>query len=166
MNPDLLTRMRDIHELDPVSWWPPAVGWWLSGIAALLVLTGMVWLLRNLRAYPPGTWHRDARNQLLALKKLSRTMSPEQSLHELSELLRRIAVTRLGREQAAGLSGEQWLLWLEQNDPRHFAWRQQAQILITAPYAPPGQFQVDQQQVNTLIQAALGWARYQRRQES
>ncbi|WP_293815084.1 DUF4381 family protein, partial [Thiolapillus sp.] len=29
--------MRDIHELkmDQVSWWPPAIGWWLLAAAVL-----------------------------------------------------------------------------------------------------------------------------------
>ncbi|WP_456403713.1 DUF4381 domain-containing protein [Thiolapillus sp.] len=168
MNPDLLTRMRDIHELhmDSVSWWPPAIGWWLlaAGLLALLVL--LWWGVRNLRDYPPGTWHRDARNQLIALKKLSRQLSPEQSLRELSELLRRIAVTRLGREQAAGLNAEAWLAWLQQQDPEQFSWREKARILITVPYAPPGHSDVSQDQVTLLIDAALNWAKYDRRNKS
>ena len=168
MNPDLLARMRDIHELkmDQVSWWPPAIGWWLLAAAVLGLLVLLWWGFRNLRAYPPGTWHRDARNQLLALKKLSRQLTPEQSLRELSELLRRIAVTRLGREQAAGLTGEDWLAWLQQQDPASFAWQEKATVLITVPYAPPGYASVSQEQVIKLINTALNWARYDRKARS
>ena len=165
MNSSALERLRDIHELDTVSWWPPAIGWWLLAGAIISILWLSIWLLKNLRAYPPGTWHRDARNQLLALKKLSRSMSAEHSLRELSELLRRIAVTRLGREVAAGLSGEQWLIWLEQHDPQHFPWSKKGQALTTVPYSPPGHCQVDTEQVRQLIQAALIWARRERRLE-
>jgi len=168
VNPDLLARMRDIHELDmdKVSWWPPAIGWWLLAMAVTGLLFLLWWGFRNLRAYPPGTWHRDARNQLLALKKLSRQLSPEQSLRELSELLRRIAVTRIGREQAAGLNGEDWLAWLQQQDPAQFSWQEKARILITVPYAPPGHVTVSQDQVIALINAALHWARYDRKLQS
>lgn len=168
MNPDLLARMRDIHELamDSAPWWPPAIGWWLLAAVLLGLAILLWWGFRNLRAYPPGTWHRDARNQLLALKKLSRQLSPEQTLRELSELLRRIAVTRLGREQAAGLNGESWLAWLQQQDPEQFPWEEEARVLITVPYAPPGHASVNQDQVIQLINAALNWAKYDRRAQT
>jgi hypothetical protein len=165
VNPDLLARMRDIHELnmDQASWWPPAPGWWLLALAAVLLLLLAWWGLRNLFAYPPGTWHRDARNQLIALRKLSRQLTPEQSLRELSELLRRIAITRLGRAQAAGLADRHWLQWLQEQDPRCFPWTEKGHILTRIPYAPPGRFPVSQPQVVELIDAALNWARYDRK---
>lgn len=159
MNGELAARMRDIHELDPASWWPPALGWWLVLMTAIALILLLAWGIRSLRRYPPGTWHRDARNQLLALRKLSRQLTPEQALRELSELLRRIAVAQLGREQAAGLVGDSWLRWLEQKDPEHFDWQQEGKALITVPYAPPGQFPVSSEQVLRLIDAALIWAR-------
>ena len=168
MNPDLLARMRDIHEwqMDQASWWPPAPGWWLLAVAGLLLLLLIGWGLRNLIAYPPGTWHRDARNQLLALRRLSRQLAPEQSVRELSELLRRIAVARLGREQAAGLVDDDWLRWLEAQDPGDFPWTDKGKLLVKAPYAPPGQFPVTREDVLNLIQAALAWARYDRKLQS
>ncbi|WP_457675487.1 DUF4381 domain-containing protein [Thiolapillus sp.] len=165
MNPDLLARMRDIHELNmnQASWWPPAPGWWLVGAAVILLLVLLWWGLRNLMAYPPGTWHRDARNQLLALRRLSRQLAPEQGMRELSELMRRIAVTRLGREQAAGLVDEEWLCWLEARDPEGFPWTEQGQPLVKIPYAPPGRYPVTREELLNLIQAALAWARYDRK---
>ncbi len=159
MNPDLLERLRDIHEAPPPSWWPPAAGWWLvlAGAAALLFL---LWLLvRSLRRYPPGTWHRDARNQLLALRRLTGQLAPEQGLRELSELLRRIAVAHAGREQAAGRAGEAWLAWLEEQDPEGFPWRREGRVLVTCTYAPPGKCPVSREQLLRLIDAALLWAR-------
>jgi len=168
VNPDLLARMRDIHELnmDQASWWPPAAGWWLLALLVILMLFLAWWGLRNLIAYPPGTWHRDARNQLVALRKLSRQLTPEQSLRELSELLRRIAITRLGREQAAGLVDEKWLQWLQDQDPEGFPWKEKGRVLTRIPYAPPGHTPVEQAQVLQLINAALGWARYDRQLKS
>jgi hypothetical protein len=167
MNTDFLAQMRDIHilNMDSVSWWPPGWGWWLLAVAAILVLILGWWIIHNLRAYPPGTWHRDARNQLLALKKLSRQLSPEQSLRQLSELMRRIAITRLGRDQAAGLNGREWLEWLQQQDPQQFPWEEKAQALISIPYAPPGYATVTEDQILTLITAALSWAKYDRKQQ-
>ncbi len=159
MNPDLLARLRDIHELPPPSGWPPALGWWLVALAAGLLLW-LAWLgIRSLRRYPLGTWHRDARNQLLALRRLTSQLTPEQSIRELSELMRRIAVARIGRGQAAGLSGRRWLEWLEEMDPEDFPWTREGQALIRAPYAPPGKVPLSREQVERLIEAALVWAR-------
>ncbi len=159
MNETLLARMRDIHELPPPSWWPPALGWWLVA-AGVMLLAWLLWLaVRSLRRYPPGSWHRDARNQLLALRRLTSQLTPDQSIRELSELMRRIAVARVGREEAAGLTGEEWLQWLEKLDPEQFPWSREGKALISAPYAPPGKCQVSNEQVNRLIEAALVWAR-------
>ena len=68
-------------------------------------------------------------------------MPAQQLAGELSELLRRIAIARLGRARAAGLSGERWLAWLQEHDPAGFAWTQLGQPLLTLPYAPPGSSQ-------------------------
>ena len=27
--PDPLQDLRDVHMPDPISWWPPAFGWWM-----------------------------------------------------------------------------------------------------------------------------------------
>ena len=159
MNQELIARMRDIHELDPASWWPPALGWWLAALSLGFSTLLLFWGLRSLRRYPLGSWHRDARNQLLALRRLLPQLAPEQAMRELSELLRRIAVARIGREQAAGLNGEKWLRWLEDKDPEQFPWSHEGKALITVPYAPPGHHPVSREQVERLIEAALMWAR-------
>ena len=68
-----LQSLRDIQEMTPPSWWPPAPGWWLVGLilAALLFL---VWrwrgpLGRRIRwsSLAFGGWRRGAR---LALRDL------------------------------------------------------------------------------------------------
>ena len=161
-NTDLIARMRDIHDLDAPSWWPPALGWWLLLLATAAAIALLYLGIRSLLRYPFGSWHRDARNQLLALRRLLPQLTPEQAMRELSELLRRIAVARIGREEAAGLTGEEWLEWLEKQDPEEFPWTREGKALITVPYAPPGHCPVSREQVERLIEAALVWARRQR----
>lgn len=155
----LADQLRDIHGLDPVPWWPLAPGWWLLAVLMVLLALLLVMLVKNLRHYPPGSWRRDAWVRLRRLKNRSSTMPVEQLAGELSELLRRIAVARHGRDQAAGLAGEQWLRWLQEHDPGGFDWVRRGGLLLTLPYAPPGLHQQERKQLLPLIRAAEAWTR-------
>ncbi len=133
---DLTTQLRDIHDLDPIGWWPPAIGWWLVAAAALLALYLLFQLLSSLVRDPPGSWRREARALLHDLRRRQRKQPPKRTAAELSELLRRIAIARFGRDHCAALSGEEWLKWLKEHDPNHFDWPRHGALLIKLPYAP------------------------------
>lgn len=142
--PEIATQLRDIRGLDPVSWWPPAPGWWLlAGSLLLLILLAWRWRASLRLRIPPipvlriGSWRWDAGRQLRALRQRAATQDPKLTASDLSELLRRVAMARLGREACAGLAGEDWLAWLADQDPRGFDWRSKGRLLLDAPYAPP-----------------------------
>ena len=148
--------LRDIHGLDSVSWLPLAPGWWyLLGLvfAALLLLGIRYWLIYN---GPWVGWRGDARRQLRQLKKALAKGEPREVADQLSELLRRIAMARSGRREAAGITGDAWLLWLEEHDDSGFDWRQRGQILLVAPYMPPA-MTVQKDELAKLIRAAMRW---------
>ena len=84
-----------------------------------------------------GSWRWDAARQLRALRQRAATQDPKLTAGDLSELLRRVAMARLGRDACAGLAGEDWLAWLADQDPRGFDWRSKGRLLLDAPYAPP-----------------------------
>ncbi len=157
--------LRDIHGITGVPWWPPGPGWWLAA-AALLIL---VWVVRR-RGVPrswrlvlpllrPGAaraWRGEASRALRALRRRVRAgADPKVCVGDLSELLRRIAMARLGRPACAGHTGEAWLAWLSANDPRGFSWTERGRVLLTGPYAPPGQ--VPAADLLDLIDAAAAW---------
>jgi len=79
-----------------------------------------------------------------------------QQAGRLSELLRRIAMARSGRRVAAGLTGENWLHWLEEMDASGFEWEKRGQVLLKAPYMPPS-MEVERKEVAALIRAATRW---------
>jgi len=157
VNPEMVARLRDIQGLDEVSWWPPAIGWWLLAALVIALLFALVSLVRNLRRYPAGSWRRHAWKQLRALRQQANRMPAPQLAGELSELLRRIAIARLGRDRAAGLTGERWLAWLQEHDPAGFAWTQLGQPLLTLPYAPPDSVRTSAGQLLLLIDATFAW---------
>jgi hypothetical protein len=80
----------------------------------------------------------------------------KQVASELSELLRRIAIARCGREETAALTDEAWLDWLQSNDSSGFLWREKGRILLVLPYAPPNR-NADKADLAQLIDAAIHW---------
>jgi hypothetical protein len=158
MYPGLTDSIRDIHSLDTVGLWPLAPGWWLS-LAGALVAGWLLFLaLRFVWRYPFFTWHHSTRRQLLRLRQRSTAEPVGIVAAELSELLRRIAIARCGREACAGLAGTTWLDWLSANDPAGFDWGKAGRLLLALPYAPPGTAG-DADTLRALIDAAIPWAR-------
>lgn len=141
--PAELDSLRDIQEMTPPSWWPPAPGWWLLGLI-MGILLFLVWRWRGplgrrsrWSSLVFGGWRRGAR---LALRDLQRRVAAGQSAKvtagELSGLMRRIAMAQHGRAACAGLTGTAWLDWLAAHDPNGYPWAERARVLIVAPYAP------------------------------
>ncbi|HUY02058.1 MAG TPA: DUF4381 domain-containing protein [Rhodocyclaceae bacterium] len=113
MNP-ALSQLRDIHLPAPVSWWPPAPGWWLLAATLLLSALGLYgWQRRRRR----NRWRRIALGELARLRALqaSRQAQPEILLSGLSILLRRAALSCFPREEVASLHGERWLAFLDRS---------------------------------------------------
>jgi hypothetical protein len=132
-------------------------------LAAVLLVGWLLFLaLRFLWRYPFFTWHYSARRQLLRLRQRSAADPTGDVAAELSDLLRRIAIARCGREACAGLTGPAWLDWLSANDPAGFDWRKAGRPLLTLPYAPPGTAG-DADALRPLIEAAIPWARRESR---
>jgi len=112
MNPAAELPLRDIHLPPPVSWWPPAPGWWiLAGTVLLLAILLAVWL-RSL--WKRGEPRRAARRAIRALfDEYRRSGDHHLFLQQLSVLLRRIALTYDARAEVAGRVGIEWLELLD-----------------------------------------------------
>ncbi|WP_296698201.1 DUF4381 domain-containing protein [Thiocapsa sp. UBA6158] len=113
MNADPLAQLRDWHLPDPIQWWPPAPGWWISAAVLLVVLlwlAGVRWRGHRRR----GAAARSALRELAALRETVQADGDTRAfIAALSRLLRRFALARFPREQVAGLTGEAWLAFLD-----------------------------------------------------
>jgi hypothetical protein len=135
MNPQELP-LRDLHLPELTSWWPLAPGWWFVGA---LLLLGLALLLRRV-------WRRWKHNSArrLALRRLQEISaefehgSSAATLgKELSELTRRAMLAYAPRSAMAGLTGNDWLEWLDQGlDDEPFS-KGSGRILESLPYMNP-----------------------------
>ncbi|MEO5331644.1 MAG: DUF4381 domain-containing protein [Magnetococcus sp. YQC-5] len=142
MNQAAPLELRDIHLPDPVSWWPPALGWWLVMLLFLFVL--LAWGLYRL-------WSRRYRIQKIALAELEQLsmaylkhQDGQRLTGELSALLRRVCLVRYPRHQVAGLAGEAWLDFLDQGVSGSLFSKGPGRVLITAPFQRHTQVQVEE----------------------
>ncbi len=139
MNPDLsppdLSQLRDIHLPAPISWWPPAPGWWLLAGLIVAILIGLfVWYRRRQR----DIWRRIALAELAHLRQqyAAHPTAAHNIIAELSVLLRRVAISCFSRAEVAMLSGEKWLAFLDRNLDESLFQSELGRLLAVAPYAP------------------------------
>jgi hypothetical protein len=156
----LANRLHDIHELDSVGIWPLATGWWLMLAGMVLLILLFIGLRRWRpdwqRYLPRYGWSRAAARELTVLREQVGHGDVKVLAARFSELLRRIAIARCGRDRCAGLNGESWLAWLADHDPDGFDWRARGRLLLELPYAPPGETG-DKPELYKLIDAAMAW---------
>ena len=109
--PDPLQELRDVHMPDPISWWPPAYGWWMTIVLLLIVVGVVLWV----RVYRQRT--RARRVALAQLEQVKQQYAIHSDDHlaitQVSNLLRRYALAVFSRAHVAGLSGESWLKFLD-----------------------------------------------------
>ncbi len=127
-------ELRDIHLPDPVSWWPPALGWWMVLLVTLLFVIILFWL-RKRWLEKKRSAKVIARQELgLIQKKYQQQPDQHQLVEDLSVLLRRACLSVFPREDSAGLTGEKWLGFLDDVMKDKQFLEGAGRSLITAPY--------------------------------
>jgi hypothetical protein len=139
---DPLADLRGYHLPEAVSWWPPAPGWWLL---ALLALVLAAWgAVRLARRYRRGAPERAARRELMELRAaFAREQDAAALARGLSRLLRRYTLARFPQCRVAGLSGEEWLAFLDAQGGGEQFRRGPGRLLAEAPYRPDPQLPAD-----------------------
>ena len=101
-DPTSLDRLHDLVVPPPVPWWPPTSGW--SVVIAALALGVLALLLKGIIAWQANRYRREAL-QLLD--------DPATKPAEWSALLKRTALAVWPRNEVAGLTGKDWLAFLD-----------------------------------------------------
>lgn len=99
--------LRDIHLPETISWFPPALGWWLLLIFVPILSYFFIALLQKIFK---KTALKEAQKLLQQLQH-NDALSPLEKVIELSTLLRRVSISR--DEKSGGLTGRAWLDYLD-----------------------------------------------------
>jgi hypothetical protein len=128
VDPGDLSRLNDIVEPTPVSWWPPAPGWYvLAGVASVLLATA-AWVAFS-------RWRRN-RYRREALKLLETMPKETTSLPQVAELLKRVALAAYPRESVASLHGIDWWKFLDESGQRVLFSNGTGKLMEDAVYRP------------------------------
>lgn len=126
--------LRDIHLPEPLSWWPLAPGWWMVLVGVILLICLIVFLIKRYVKKKNST-KTLARNELSNIQKKYRQSKDSHTLvKELSVLLRRTAISVFPRTDVAGLTGNDWLVFLDKVIQRKQFSEGVGEILVSAPY--------------------------------
>ena len=132
MNGDPLAALRDIYLPSPPPWWPPAPGWWLlAGVLLMCLIWLAVLQYRRWRAFAPIR----AAKELLA-KLFSSDAADDVVAHQCNEILKRLLVVALNKENLGPESGEAWLHALDRIAGGNDFSQGSGRALGTARFAP------------------------------
>lgn len=144
----LLEQLRDIIPPPEPGFWPPAVGWWVLVILMALLPLGFRYLLNLMR-------ERHARQHITRDISQVVTLQPEQAAVRLSILMRKVAISRFPHSSVAGLTGEDWLKFLDSSGETDQFTQGPGRLLITAPYERRHVCDVD-----SLTQVCMKWVKH------
>ena len=101
--PSPLDNLRDIHLPENIDQFPSAIGWWIL-LGLLICILGFI-VFRAIKNYRALRYLRSAK---LELNSLSEQQASNQSLSQLSALLKRITLIYYPPNAVASLSGTKW----------------------------------------------------------
>ncbi len=135
MDPEQIP-LKGLHLPEAIGWWPPAPGWWvLIGVA----LIGLGFLLRHwMRTRSRSAARRYALRQLkVIVHEYEQHKDAVAFAANVSELLRRTMLAYAPRQNVAGLTGEEWLAWLDQDLAQPVFGSGPGRQLLDLPYRNP-----------------------------
>jgi len=132
---DALAHLKDIHLPPAVSWWPLAPGWW--GLLALFFMMLALAVYLYIRSQRKTSQEIIIDQSLQLFHQLQQqSLTPKALIMELSELLRRTAISLYGRDEIANLAGDDWLRFLNKQGATKAFTEGVGRALAEQPYRP------------------------------
>lgn len=143
-------NLRDIHLPDAISWWPPAIGWWILLALIIVAFIFVPKLYRRLTYTPLKKVASRTFQNIVA--QYNETHNVSIFVVETSQFLRQIAMSYCGREKIAQLTGDNWVQTLNNITKQNHFNDEIKQSLVNAPYQKNIKIDADH-----LIQAVEHW---------
>lgn len=130
-----LAQLKDIHVPAPVDAWPPAPGWIILAVLAVVLVASLgYWLYRR---YHANRHRREALRELARLKaEYDAANDAATYLHDYAALLKRTALTTYPRGAVAQLTGEAWVDFLDRTANTDEFSMGAGQVLVQGNYQP------------------------------
>lgn len=122
---DLIDRLAEPPEPAPISMAPQTTGWTVLAVLLALALAWLAW--RAVRRWRANAYRR------VALAELEAAGDDPTAI---ADILRRTALVAWPRERVAGLSGKDWLRFLDATGGEGGFSDGPGAVLVSAPYSP------------------------------
>lgn len=153
-----MEELKDIQGLAPISSWPLAIGWWIIIVVCLSCLGFIAWRWYKNFQYKKTWQYKSFVNLQQIEQELNNNQLLPSLIHQAAVEIRNIGMQTAEREQCAGLVGQQWLQWLQDNDPLSFNWTSSGRLLTEYQYMPSNDIN-NYTQLKALISAAKQWVK-------
>jgi hypothetical protein len=139
---------------DTVSWWPVAPGWQVLGLVLVVLL--LVKVAGLIKRWWHNRYRREALRQLASIKHQA-GMDLHDIVAVLPHYLKVTALQAYPRTQVASLSGSEWLTFLDAHCKGASFTSGVGKKMTSVAYLPREQWQLSDQDSNTLISMSLHW---------
>ena len=125
-----LDQLPPLHLPDPISFWPPAIGWWV--LAVLLVLTVIFFVYYFIKRKHKNRLKKAAVCELdLLWQSYKKDNDAEKYVVAANRLLKQFVLQQYPHKNFHTLSGDQWLIGLAELSPKSNFNPDSAAILLT-----------------------------------
>ena len=143
-------NLRDIHLPDAISWWPPAIGWWILLASVIAAFIFIPKLYRRVTYTPLNKVANKTYHNIV--DEFKENNNDSSFIIATSQFLRQTAMSYCGRDEVAQLTGDEWVQALNNiTEQDHFT-PDLKQSLVDAPYQK--NISIDAEQ---LINAVQSW---------
>ncbi len=154
-----LDGLHDIIVPEVVAWTPQTIGWYAL-LAAGLAIAARIAVVRR-RRYITNRYRREALDALAAIE--NDVGVPElraAALARLPALLKQVALSVVSRAEAASLTGEKWLTFLDAGYRGDGFSSGPGRVLPTLAYGSPDNLEaISDQQASDLVELTRLWIR-------